>query len=309
MAQLEAAGKQDAGERGALGVRPSPIVGIDEPQGRAPEVRTEGLLAGQFNDGLSLLNSGQKSSADKTFKQFGDDLKATLIDAYQKGGISSMQEKVRQVDGKVIGENTGLYMERSGDQVKVTAFRPVPAQISELLDKANASSSSDSFTKFQDNAGNKYWMENLAKINIDLSQLNPKGENLSGLEKATHHTLEENAEIAARGIKDDMAKFAGKGVGLTLMNKLQEMTDKSHGAPELELAINKALEGSGLSVSLSYKDGLPGIHRPDSVVQTIVELKSGNQTVARQLEQHDTVKAFGANKSLPFEQTGIFKDK
>ncbi len=59
MAQLEAAGKQDAGERGALGVRPSPIVGIDEPQGRAPEVRTEGLLAGKFNDGLSLLNSGQ----------------------------------------------------------------------------------------------------------------------------------------------------------------------------------------------------------------------------------------------------------
>lgn len=256
-------------------------------------------LASTLNSGLVSLNSGLKPAARETLQRFSAGLNSSLTKAYETGGIDQLTATINKIDAAIDGEGVGLYGTRDGQSVRVYAVRPVDPSVAKILDTAKPSN--DTFI----NVGGR-WFESLSKTSLDLGALDQNGRKKSEFEKLEGKPIEDTAVELSNRVKSDISRFNGQGVSESLIKSLSTAISRIEGVTDLQESINRNLKGTGYSVELNYTYGLNGLHG-DTVVQTIVAVKDGEKTIARQLEQHDTVRSWGSAKNLSFEQTGVIK--
>lgn len=270
------------------------------PAGNDGTLTIERQIAGTFHNGLSALNSGMVPESRVIFKRLSTELGSALSAAYESGGLDKLTQTINAVDASIDGKGVGLHGRIHGDNVKVYALRPVDVGIANVLDKAGINN--DSFLKLKGQ-----WYETLATTSVDLSKLDQNAQKVSDYERIEGRPIEQKAKALADQVSKDIAKFKGQGVSKSLIDALATATSRSEGAPDLQIAINNSLKGTGYSVELSYRYGLTGMHG-DTVVETIVSVNSGDRTIARQLEQHDTVRSFGSGKGLKSERSGVITE-
>lgn len=269
------------------------------PAAASNESKTPAELAESFNKGLDALNSGKTAESAEVFKQLVVDVRQSLIQAYQHGGLKNLRTTYAAIDKAIEGKGNGIVLTQNGLSLEFDMVRPVDSAVAQ--ERLQAGVEPHKF--FQDRGS---WYERLASFDLYPHGLRHDADVLKKFEKKYGGVEEKAAEMAGK-IKENSASHEGRGVSRWLMEELRGLTVDLNGHSSLQDAINKNLKGSGYSIDLDYKFGIKGMHG-ETGVETVVELRHQDKAepVARQRKVYDTVRSWGEKGAS--EELGIISE-
>lgn len=264
-----------------------------QPEGLQFDLLTEGVLSNDKQertpaalgaDWERAANAGNLDARISLFNKVGSEIIDGAKKAYSDKGVSGLADFQQKIN-KVINGPQGVHLEISGDKLTLRHVFDVTGQ-QERYEHLKP-----------------YKLNGLRNVVIDLHP--PKTVDLQQAEKQPGGDMK---GIAA-AIIDDLQRFGGRKSLKDLMEKIAEQTEPGT-RQSMEAALNEGLKGSALSIKLTYRDGLPGIHLPDSVKEkTVTITRSDDFEVAKILRQFDTVKGIGPNAGLKNEDYGVIVTK
>jgi len=259
-------------------------------------------LTSEFTDALAQSNQGRNPDA---FKQFNNDLRRSLTDAYANGGFSALEDRFNKVNEAIPGTGIGLNGTRDKGDLAITPIVPLPSNMSPQDTLALQSQG-----RIVDNRDGTYSLKVGETLKVSTDKMDDSPFRLQEVEKY-NGPLSDRAKNLAEDLKKDVAMLKEHGhSGITedWAKKAAELADQYGGIKGgLDLAkkaLNDALKGTGFEASFTYQDGCPGIHG-NTVVEFSVGLKQNGQEFAMYQNGHDTVRGIGG-PPIPHSEMNVY---
>lgn len=259
------------------------------------DAKSASTLAGDFQGALAASENGKNPGA---FNRFNENLKASVIDSFQKGGKEGANNYLNALDKAIPQPGVGIKVDRDGDKINMTAVDRIPKD----MDANKLADEIASGKAFKTDSGWSHKVGDTASV--DTSKIDRSAEKLQALEKEYGPTTD-RTQAFAKALVNDLNYFNStghQGISENWARQAAKLAEQYGGAGALDIAnakMNEALKESGYSVQLKNQSGVVGLHGPTCILNTVTVKDRAGQPVAIYEDGHDTVRSIGPSGLNP----------